>query len=171
MSMTELHKMNIADIEQCGDIHYRAFHNRMDEVLAKCLPDYSSKFIDCFDFKRYFSRFIEDYDKYAFCIICDNQLVGYITALEFPNFFDEKIVYIDSIAVAPEFQKKGYGKEALKQFKDLFPETTIKLQTTKDRPAYKMYQQLGFIDVELQIMETSPVLEKIHKETQLLKQK
>ena len=31
---------------------------------------------------------------------------------------------------------------------DMFSETAMmKLQTTKDRPAYKMYQELGFIDM------------------------
>ena len=163
--------MSIADIEQCGYIHYRAFHCKTGEAIAHYLSDYSDKFRKCFDFKRYFSRFIEDYDKYAFCIIRDKQIVGYITALEIPSFFDYNTIYIDSIAVSPKFQKQGYGKEALKKFMDFFPETTTKkLQTTKDVPAYKMYQQLGFIDMELQVMETSQILVKLHRENQLLKQ-
>lgn len=70
--------------------------------------------------------FIEDYDKYAFCIISDEQIVGYITALEIPSLVDDNTIYIDSIAVAPEFQKKGYGKEALTHFMNMFPETTTK---------------------------------------------
>lgn len=48
---------------------------------------------------------------------------------------------------------------------NMFPETTTKkLQTTKDRPAYRMYKQLGFIDIELQVMETNSILAKLHNE-------
>lgn len=158
--------MRITDIKHCSDIHYRAFHCKNDKAIVKYIPDFSDKFKECFDFNHYYSRFIEDYDKYAYCIICNNQIVGYLTALEIPSFYDGNAIYIDSIAVAPEFQKQGYGKEALKLFMDFFPETTTKmLQTTKDRPAYKMYQQLGFIDMEVQVMETSQILVKLHKKS------
>ena len=54
---------------------------------------------------------------------------------------------------------------------DMFSETAMmKLQTTKDRPAYKMYQELGFIDMEVQVMETNSMLAKLYKENQALKQ-
>lgn len=167
--MIELRKMNIGDIKQCGDIHFRAFNQKTDENSDKNSPVFSDHIRKRYDFKHYFSRFIDDYDKYAFCIICDEQIVGYITALEIPSFEENNTIYIDSIAVAPEFQNQGYGTEALKQFMDMFPETALKkLQTTKDRPAYKMYQELGFIDMEVQVMETNSIIAKIYQENQLL---
>ena len=169
--MIELQKMDIVNIKQCGDIHLRAFRFETSDDYAEHSTELSDSLRKCYDFTHYFSRFIEDYDKYAFCIISDEQIVGYITALEIPSLVDDNAIYIDSIAVAPEFQKKGYGKEALTQFMNMFPETTTKkLQTTKDRPAYKMYKQLGFIDMELQVMETNSILAKLYNENQALKQ-
>ena len=84
--MIELRKMNIVDIEQCGDIHFRAFNCKSNENTVENPTESSDSLRKCYDFMHYFSRFIEDYDKYAFCIICDEQIVGYITALEIPAF-------------------------------------------------------------------------------------
>ncbi|MBQ9907385.1 MAG: GNAT family N-acetyltransferase, partial [Oscillospiraceae bacterium] len=96
----------------------------------------------------YLSSFIDDYDKYAFCIVVDNTIVGYITAILFPSWNTIKVVFIDSFAIEPSMQRKGVGSEALKQFINVFPEgTAMQLMTTKDRPAYAFYQKLGFLDM------------------------
>jgi ribosomal protein S18 acetylase RimI-like enzyme len=143
--------MEKADISRCWEIHSGAFAYQAEN------NDGSRR---CFDFEGYFSRFIDDHDKYAFCIIADGQTVGYLTALEIPSFDVRLTIYIDSLAVAPAYQKRGYGSDALKQFFELFPkETAFRLQTMKDKPAYKMYEKIGFMDVGMQVMEHSEMID------------
>lgn len=165
--MTELRKMEKTDIPVCGEIFYAAFFGAVDRLL----PETSEEYRITFNYERYFSRFIEDKDKYAFCIIGNGQTVGFIAALEIPSVNDAYTLYIDNFAVAPEYQQHGYGSEAMRQFLDMFPKSTTKrLQTTKDRPAYKMYEKLGFADVDMRVMESSAIMERLINARKALEQ-
>ena len=156
--MTELRKMEKTDIPVCGEIFYAAFFGAVDRLL----PETSEEYRRTFNYERYFSRFIEDKDKYAFCIIGNGQTVGFIAALEIPSVNDAYTLYIDNFAVAPEYQQHGYGSEAMRQFLDMFPKSTTKrLQTSKNRPAYKMYEKLGFMDVDMRVMEFSDLYDML----------
>ena len=161
--MVELKPMTKADIDQCGTIHYEAFYSRFQNALLEREPQAEQDFRNSFDFIYYFSKYIEDNDKHAYCICHDREVIGYIAALELPTFGGDSIIYIDSIAVSPKHQKHGYGRDALKQFMELFPASAVKrLLTDKKRPAFKMYESLGFIDMEMVVMEHSQLLTKMN---------
>ena len=145
--------MKHEDIEVCNDIYFRAFSTI--SVLKGAT-----------NALRYFSAFIEDKDKYAVCFIKDNEIIGFLLALQMPDMFYEYSVYIDNIAIDPNHQNKGYGSTAIKLFLDSFPrKTKIRLLTDINRPAYKMYQKLGFIDsykeMDCCVMESSPIIDAI----------
>ena len=166
--MIELRKMTKEDVIKCGNIHYSAFYEKTNNRIINILGDEAKKLDDKiknglkFDF--YFSQFIDDIDKYAYCIISDNQIVGYITALEIPSLSGVNTIYIDSIAVSGEFQKLGYGSEALKKFIAMFSNDAVKrLITDKNIPAYKMYDKIGFGDMDMQVMESSPLIDDLKK--------
>lgn len=161
--MVMLKPMEKKDIEICGEIHYCAFYGKYRDALLDKAPKAENDFRNGFDFLYYFSRYIEDSDKHALCIIGDDITVGYITALEMPTFGGDNIIYIDNIAVSPQFQKKGYGTAALKQFMEMFPgSATKRLLTDKKLPAYKMYEKLGFLDMQINVMESSNLLTKMN---------
>ena len=160
--MAKLRKMEMSEIELCGELHFQAFYDDTIKELVEYSTDLPKNLRIEFDFESYFSRFINETDKYAFCIIVNKKIVGYITALEIPSITGENTIYIDSIAIEPSMQKRGYGSKALKQFMNMFSKSATKrLLTTKSRPAYKMYQKLGFIDMEMQVMECSLLNNKI----------
>lgn len=162
--MIKLKQMEKSDISICGTIHYEAFFGRLQKALLEKEPQAAKDFFDSFDFGFYFSRYIDCSDKYAYCICNGGEIVGYITALELPTFGGDCIIYIDSIAVSPKHQKQKYGKAALEQFAALFPESTVfRLLTDKQRPAFKMYESLGFMDMEMVVMEKSRLLSKINR--------
>lgn len=114
--ITELRKMEKTDIEICGKIHYDSFYGEYHVPLVDLDPEISRQFLDGFDFDFYFSRFIEDADKYAFCVLDGETIIGYITALEIPTFNGNCAVYIDSFAIASSAQRKGHGTAAMNQF-------------------------------------------------------
>ena len=145
--------MKHEDIEACNDIYFRAFST------ISVLKDFTKA-------SRYFSSFIEDKDKYAVCFMKDDEIIGFLAALQIPDMFYEYSVYIDNIAVDPKHQNKGYGSVAIKLFLDCFPhQTKKKLLTDINRPAYKMYLKLGFIDsykeMDCCVMESSPIIDAI----------
>ena len=135
--------MTNEDIETCGNIEFTAY-GHIDEIRS------------IMKYEQYFLCFICDADKYAYCILKDNIIIGYVTALKMPSICVDYSLYIDNIAVSPLYPKKGYGSNALKQFINMFPKNIVKrLQTELDRPAYEMYKKMGFSDVEMVIMEKS----------------
>ena len=138
------------DIEICANIFHRAF-------------DHTQIFRDLCDCGKYFTGFIGNSERYAYCILNDNEVIGFITALNIPNYIYSYTVFIDCVAVDTDFQRRGYGSEALDRFLNLFSEDVNKmLVTEKKRPAYKMYEKSGFIEMESCIMENSS-LYKIYK--------
>ena len=112
----------------------------------------------------YFQRFIDDSDKFAYSIIADGKMVGYIVALTMPHIEFESNIYIDSIRIADDEQKKGYGTTAMELFFSLFPDSQTFTLVTKDSiPAYHMYQKLGFTDNHTTRMTRSILSRKIQQ--------
>ncbi len=149
--MTSIREMTEDDIDICTAIYKRAFHHE-------------GQLAEVFDCRGYFMRFISESDKYAYCILNDSEVVGLIAALQIPDMLAPYTLYIDNLAVDPAQQKHGFGREALEQFMALFPkEINIKLITEKSRPAYGMYEKMGFLDMEVCVMERSLLTDKIRE--------
>ena len=143
--------MHTEDTDKCAEIYHDI------SLCGKILTDLTA-------YKNYFAPFVNDDDKYAICFLKEDEVIGFLTALQVPDMFYEFMVYIDNIAVAPIHQKKGYGSVALKLFIDSLPRNTIKhLITEKSLPAYVMYEKLGFEDIGGCIMESSPIINVLKK--------
>ena len=100
-----LEKMMIEDIGICSKIYLDAF-GHTDRVPEK------------YDLNRYFLNVIKNESAYALVYKENNEIVGIITAIEMPSLDSDSLIYIDVVAVAPDKQKKGYGKSMLKDFYD-----------------------------------------------------
>ena len=137
------------DIEICSDIYFKAIP---DLAVIK----------ERLNTTRYFSGFIENKDRYAICFLKGDAIIGFLTGFKIPYLYYEYTVYIDNITVDPNHQKKGYGSTAFKMFLDSLPRQTNKrLITEKSRPAYRMYDKLGFMDMECSLMESSPLKDAV----------
>lgn len=131
--MKEFLEMQTEDIEACSEIYMQAFPS-----------NYYNR--DKQPFVRYFSPFIDDYDKYAYVLKKNDVVLGFITALRRPSILDGECIYIDAVAVLPQYQKQGNGALILGTFMKRFSEKAfIELNTKKELPAYSMYKKKGFI--------------------------
>ena len=58
-------------------------------------------------------------------------------------------VYISGLAIQPNYQGKGFGRQALVKVLDQFPNVSkIDLVTHPDNPARALYESLGFVVTE-----------------------
>ena len=123
------------DIAQCGMIYAKAFpieHWGIDwtaENAAEYLQDF-------FEQKRFVGYVYEENDK----------LSGFIFALCKISGSKEEI-YINEMAVLPERQGNGIGKQLLNAIKDYSKDkglAGIVLYTSKYAPAAKFYEKNGF---------------------------
>ena len=95
----------------------------------------------------------------------DDVIVGFITAWDIPCISENKAIHIDTIAVDPEFQKKGYGTKLIEYFiSTVSKENLVTLDTKKSIPAFSLYKKLGFIETEIISMQKSPLLDRLQAE-------
>lgn len=130
--MKQLLKMQTEDIEICGRIYNEVFPSKYNTRTEQ-------------SFIKYFSPFITDYDKYAYVLKENECILGFVTAVIKPSVLEDEVIYVDAVAISPEYQKQGNGTYMLDTFMKLFSENVfIELQTKKKIPAYKMYKKMGF---------------------------
>ena len=130
--MIELREMRTNDLDICIGIYKRAFGHSENSQNNKKLTEY-------------FGKYINNHDKYAFCIETESEIVGFILAFQIPDTLVEYGVFIDNIAIDPMKQRNGYAFEALKKFGNILPSWTyINLMTIKDSPGYKLYKKAGY---------------------------
>jgi len=164
--MVTLIPMEEKHIQQCSEIDTNSLLKPLDDCsdilsdIVENLKEFRGNAI-----YTYFQGFINHTGRYAYCIIADEQIVGYITALEMPDKSCGTNIYIDEIRIADNEQKKGYGTNALEQFFSLFnDEQMFSLITQKNLPAYHMYQKLSFNDTgNVQLMTRSVFSDLIRK--------
>ena len=164
--MVTLIPMEEQHIRQCAEIDtYRLIKDEDD------LPDDKNACINSLiriridGVANYFRGFIGHKDRFAYCILENNQLVGYITAVEMPDKSCGTTIYIDEIRIAWDEQQKGYGTAALEQFFSLFnSKQMFSLITEKELPAYHVYQKLKFYDYgDVRYMTRSSISEIMQK--------
>ncbi|MGN0634056.1 MAG: GNAT family N-acetyltransferase [Oscillospiraceae bacterium] len=163
--MEELVLMTKDDIETCRKIYFDAFGYSANGVCSILSEIYS--------FEEYFFQCIDDNDKYAYCIKNNLETVGFITAWNQPSILDESITYIDIVAVAPLYQKQGFGTRMMSLFiEHVGKDRMFSLQTNRKKPAYKMYKKLGFIDDENTVtMVKSQAIDQLQAENEELMEK
>ena len=54
---------------------------------------------------------------------------------------------IRTVAIAPEYQNKGYGTVMMNEFFNLFENAVFSLETKRNSISYKLYSKVGFKEV------------------------
>ena len=159
--MVELVEIGKEDIRQCIEIYNAAFGYKFSIDSPN---DFERNYVldRLSSLEHYFVECIDKDCKYALCLKDDTKIVGFITAWDIlsPDLGDS--IYVDTIAVAPECQKKGYGTTMINEFvRTISKDKIIVLNTKKNLPAYDLYKKLGFVETEFVTMQRSPIIEKL----------
>ena len=130
-------------------------------VTAKqnVILDCTKIYLDAFDKKgpirelyseavaEYLERFIKAENCFMYTLIEKDVTVGFLTAYEIPGILSRNIK-IDTVAIAPEYQNKGYGTIMMNKFSDLFENAVFSLETKSNSISYKLYSKVGFKEVD-----------------------
>lgn len=115
-------------------------------------------YIDAFDKKgstgdlyceavaEYLERFTKTENCFMYTLIEKDVIVGFLTACEIPGILSRNIK-IDTVAIAPEYQNKGYGTVMMNKFFNLFENAVFSLEAKRNSISYKLYTKVGFKEV------------------------
>ena len=81
---------------------------------------------------EYLERFIKTENCFMYTLIEKDVILGLLTACEIPGILSRNIK-IDTVAIAPEYQNKGYA--------------VFSLETKRNSISYKLYSKVGFKEV------------------------
>lgn len=133
--MREIRRVMESDLENLKIICERAF-DRSPGVMK-----YYEGFPDYVDFCRK--------QNYAYVAVEDGEVCGVLLAYEKPDMCCGKNVYIELLAVLPEYQKRGHGTELLNKVKEDALNNGISelsLRTGCYMDSYQIYKNYGFRD-------------------------
>lgn len=95
---------------------------------------------------EYLERFIKTENCFMYTLIEKDAIVGFLTACEIPGILSRNIK-IDTVAIAPEYQNKGYGTVMMNKFFKLFENAVFSLEAKRNSISYKLYTKVGFKEV------------------------
>ena len=133
--MRAIRKAVSLDIESIKKIYEKAF-GRREGILQ-----YYQGFPDYVDFCLK--------QKYSYVAVCEEFVCGVLLAYEKTDMEWGKVVYIELLAVMPEYQRKGFGKELLNKVKEDSQNNGIRglsLRTGCYMDSYQIYKNYGFRD-------------------------
>ena len=95
--MAELVTAKQNAIYDCTHIYLDAFDNKgpIGELYSEAVAEY-------------LERFIKTENCFMYTLIEEDAILGFLTACEIPGILSRNIK-IDTVAIAPEYQNKGYG--------------------------------------------------------------
>jgi aminoglycoside 3-N-acetyltransferase I len=98
--------------------------------------------------ESYLANLLEKPDFIAMCVVVENELAGGLTAYELPMYYaNESELFIYDIAIRPEFQKKGLGRELLKFLEKYCRQQNIRVMfvaaNEEDEHALEFYHATG----------------------------
>lgn len=95
---------------------------------------------------EYLERFIKTENCFMYTLIGKDVILGFLTACEIPGILSRNIK-IDTVAIAPEYQNKGYETVMMNKFFNLFENAVFSLETKRNSISYKLYSKVGFKEV------------------------
>ena len=130
-----IRKMKEEDLQQCGVIYAKAFP--IEYWGIDWDPDNAKEYLlDFYEQKRFIGYVYEEDDAVIGCIFALCKISG-----------SKKEIYINEMAVLPERQGQGIGRQLLKTLLDYSKEkgyAGIVLYTSEYAPASKFYERNGF---------------------------
>ena len=100
----------------------------------------------------YIKNFGQQPDDWALAAEVDGRLVGavWIRIMKDYSYYDDQTPSL-SISFLPEFRSQGLGQQLMTAMLDLLKAKGylgVSLSVSKDNPAVRFYQRLGFVTVE-----------------------
>ena len=104
------------------------------------------------ELEMYIKDFGQQPDDWALAAEVDGQLVGavWVRIMKDYGYFDDQTPSL-SISFLPDFRGQGLGQQLMTAMLDLLKEKgypSVSLSVSKDNPAVRFYQRLGFVTVE-----------------------
>jgi GNAT superfamily N-acetyltransferase len=127
--------ITIDDVDVVGRIYLKAF--RYPEGMIRYMGG----------FEQYVSFFINQ--GFAFGSFIDDICCGIGMAYETPDMYAGRSIYVDLLAVLPEYQNRGIGKELIRNIEMAAIKHgihEISIRTACYKPAYFIYNHLNFKD-------------------------
>lgn len=102
--------------------------------------------------EMYIKGFGQQQDDWALAAEVDGQLVGavWVRIMKDYGYYDDQTPSL-SISFLPEFRGQGLGQQLMTAMLDLLKAKgypSVSLSVSKDNPAVRFYQKLGFVTVE-----------------------
>lgn len=134
--MAEIRLMEKEDIQKCTELYLDAFNHRerFEEVFRADLP-------------TYFVQYIEKDYCMAYVLEENDTIIGIVTAIIVPGIGLETI-QIDTVAISPAYQHKGYGTQMLNKFFEKTQGTFYSISAKRTGIGYKLYHKVGFSDAD-----------------------
>jgi len=135
--MREIRSVVSTDLESIKLIYEKAF-DRSEGVL------------------KYYQGFLEYVEfcikqRYAYVAVEEDTVCGVLLAYVIPDMLAGNVVYIELLAVMPEYQRKGFGTELLNKVKEDAQNNGIvelSLRTGCYMDSYQIYKNYGFRDTK-----------------------
>ena len=104
------------------------------------------------DLEMYIKNFGQQPDDWALAAEVDGRLVGavWVRLMKDYGYYDDQTPSL-SISFLPEFRSQGLGQQLMTAMLDLLKAKGylgVSLSVSKDNPAVRFYQRLGFVTVE-----------------------
>ena len=104
------------------------------------------------ELEMYIKDFGQQPDDWALAAEVDGQLVGavWVRNMKDYGYFDDQTPSL-SISFLPDFRRQGLGQQLMTAMLDLLKAKgypSVSLSVSKDNPAARFYQRLGFVTVE-----------------------
>ena len=104
------------------------------------------------ELEMYIKDFGQQPDDWALAAEVDGLLVGvvWVRIMKDYGYFDDQTPSL-SISFLPDFRGQGLGQQLMTAMLDLLKEKgypSVSLSVSKDNPAVRFYQRLGFVTVE-----------------------
>ena len=130
-----IRKMKKEDLQQCGEIYAMAFP--IEYWGIDWTPDNAKEYLlDYYEQRKFVGYVYEEDDTIIGCIFAICKISG-----------SKKELYINEMAVVPERQGQGIGRQLLNEVLDYSREAGLAgvvLYTSEYAPAFKFYENNGF---------------------------
>lgn len=135
--MLDIRRIDVnKDIDKIRMIYEKAF-GRSEGIIKQFYAGFSEYVNFCVE------------QNYAYMATLDSEECGCILAYRKPDMIFGEEIYIELLAVLPEYQRKGVGTKLLDKIKEQTKEEKIKslsLRTGCYMDSYEIYKKYGFID-------------------------
>ena len=144
--MTEIRPLKPEEIPLLEEFLYQAI------FILQGLAPLSRRILKESDLEMYIKDLGQQPDDWALAAEVAGQLVGavWVRIMKDYGYYDDRTPSL-SISFLPEFRGQGLGQQLMTAMLDLLKAKgypSVSLSVSKDNPALRFYQRLGFVTVE-----------------------